>query len=103
MSVLLDLSIFPLDRGASVSAFVAPVVAMIRDSGHPYHLGAMGTLVETEEIEGALALVARAQRLLAEQGCTRVYATVKLDMREGPMGRLAGKVDAIADRIGDLA
>ena len=38
MSVLLDLSIFPVDQGVSVSRFVAPVIAMIRDSGHDYRL-----------------------------------------------------------------
>jgi uncharacterized protein YqgV (UPF0045/DUF77 family) len=48
MSVLLDLSIFPVDRGAGVSAFVAPVIAMIRDSGHDYRLSPMGTIVETD-------------------------------------------------------
>ena len=68
MSVLLDLGIFPMDQGASVGAFVAPVVAMIRASGHPYQLGAMGTLVETEDLESALALIARAHQVLAAQG-----------------------------------
>jgi len=75
---------------------------MIRDSGHPYRLGAMGTLVETEEVESALALIAQAHRLLANQGCTRVYATAKLDMRDGPLGRLDAKVARINAQIEHL-
>ena len=102
VSVLLDLSIFPLDQGESLGSFVAPVVAMIRDSGHPYRLGPMGTQVETLDLESALALIARAQHLLRERGCRRVYATAKFDIREGPMGRLEAKVARIGDQIGDL-
>ena len=101
MSVLLDLGIFPMDQGASVGAFVAPVVAMIRSSGHPYQLGAMGTLVETEDLESALALIGRAHQVLAAQGCRRVYATAKLDMRDGPLGRLEAKVARVSALLGD--
>ena len=57
MSVLLELSIFPLDKGESLSAFIAPVMDLIRSSGFPYQLTAMGTLVETEALGEALALV----------------------------------------------
>lgn len=102
MSVLLDLSIFPMDQGAAVSAFVAPVVAMIRVSGHPYRLTAMGTIIETESLEEALALVSRAHSLLEQQGCTRVFATTKLDIRDGPMGRITGKIERISEHIGDV-
>ncbi|MCC7278241.1 MAG: MTH1187 family thiamine-binding protein [Chromatiaceae bacterium] len=101
MSVLLDLGIFPMDQGASVGAFVAPVVAMIRASGHPYQLGAMGTLVETEDLESALALIGRAHQVLVAQGCRRVYATAKLDMRDGPLGRLEAKVARVSALLGD--
>lgn len=101
MSVLLDLGIFPMDQGASVGAFVAPVVAMIRASGHPYQLGAMGTLVETEDLESALALIGRAHQVLAARGCRRVYATAKLDMRDGPLGRLEAKVARVSALLGD--
>ncbi len=101
MSVILDLGIFPMDQGASVGAFVAPVVAMIRASGHPYQLGAMGTLVETEDLESALALIGRAHQVLAAQGCRRVYATAKLDMRDGPLGRLEAKVARVSALLGD--
>ncbi len=101
MSVLLDLGIFPMDQGASVGAFVAPVVAMIRASGHPYQLGAMGTLVETENLESALALIAGAHQLLADQGCRRVYVSAKLDIRDGPLGRLDAKVARVCALLGD--
>ncbi len=102
MSVILDLAIFPTDQGASVSGFVAPVIAMIRDSGHAYHLSPMGTAVETATLPEALELIARAQSLLDERGCSRVYAIAKFDIRQGALGRLNGKIEAIHERIGDV-
>lgn len=101
MSVLLDLSIFPLDQGVSMSRFVAPVVAMIRDSGHPYRLSAMGTTVETAALPDALEVIARAQAILEGLGCERVYATAKFDIRRGPVGRLSAKIEAVRERIGE--
>ena len=44
----------------------------------------------------------RSNALLQEQGCKRVHATVKLDIREGPTGRLAAKVESVQRRMGDL-
>jgi len=101
MSVLLELSIFPTDKGASVSAYVAPIVKLIKDSGLPCKLTAMGTIIETDELSEGLALVEKAHALLRDGGCRRVYATLKIDSREGPSGRLEGKIASVVEKIGD--
>lgn len=103
MSVLLDLSIFPVGQGASVSEAVAQVIAMIRESGHPYRLTPMSTIIETGEVGEALALVERAHALLAARGCERVYATARLDIRPGLDDRMSGKIEAVRQRIGPVA
>jgi len=102
MSVLAELSIFPTDQGESVGDFVAPVVQLIRDSGVFCQLTAMGTILETEHLSDALAVLEQAEALLRQQGCKRVYATLKLDIRDGPMGRLAGKVRSVESRLQDV-
>lgn len=103
MSVLLDLSIFPTDQGQSLSPFVAPVVALIRDSGHPFRLSAMSSIVETATLADALEFIERANQVLTEFGCGRVYATARFDIRPGPLGRLDAKVEAVERRIGPVA
>ena len=100
MSVILDLALFPTDQGVSVSRYVAPVVAMIRDSGYDYRLSPMGTQVETETLAQTLELIAQAHAILDAMGSERVYAVVKLDSRKGPLGRLSGKLEAVQRRIG---
>ena len=39
---------FPLDKGESVSPYVARLVRVIRESGLPHKLGPMGTSIEGE-------------------------------------------------------
>jgi uncharacterized protein (TIGR00106 family) len=102
MSVLLEFSIFPLDQGESVSAQVSQVVKLIRESGVAYQLTAMGTLIETDDIEQALALVKQSNDLLQSLGCKRIYATLKLDIRGGK-GRLRDKRRAVEALIGEVS
>ncbi len=102
MSVLLEFSMFPLDRGDSLSGLVSRLVELIRESGVDYRLTAMGTVLETERLDTALALVSRCHALLESQGCKRVYATLKLDIRDGPIGRLQGKVASVEKQIGPV-
>ena len=48
MSTLINFSIFPLDKGESVSVYVARVLEIVRDSGLAYKLNSMGTALEGE-------------------------------------------------------
>ena len=100
MSILLEFSMFPLDQGESLSEHVGGLIKLIRESGVDYHLTAMGTIVETERLDRALALVEQCNELLQRQGCKRIFASIKLDIRNGSMGRLQGKIRAIERRIG---
>jgi uncharacterized protein (TIGR00106 family) len=93
---------FPLDRGESVGDAVSHVVDMISQSGHPYRLTAMGTIVETRQLGTALELVEHAYQVLAAEGSKRVYASIKLDIREGREQGLTGKIQSIESRIGKV-
>ena len=100
MSVLLEFAMFPTDKGESVSAYVSQIIAMIRDSGMDYQLTPMGTIVETEELDQATDLVNKAYAVLDQAGCSRVYASLKLDIRKGQSGRINAKVNSIQNKIG---
>ena len=94
---------FPLDRGESVGDAVSHIIEMIKKSGHDYRLTAMGTIIETERLSEALELVDQAYLLLQQRGAKRVYATIKLDIREGKTDRLTGKIQSIQARIGEVS
>lgn len=93
MSVIIDFSIFPVDKGESVSIYVARAVKIIKDSGLPYKLGPMGTSIEGEWDE-VMGLVGRCFDALKEDS-SRVYMTIKVDYRRGASGRMEGKIQSI--------
>jgi len=100
VSVLLEFSIFPTDKGESVSTHVSEVIRMIRDSGIDYRLTPMGTVIETEDLSEALSVVERAARILEDRDCRRIYSTIKLDIRIGKGGRLEQKIRSVREKIG---
>jgi uncharacterized protein (TIGR00106 family) len=96
--VLLDFSVFPLDKGDSLSAYVARAVDIVDRSGLPYRCHAMGTTIEGD-MEPVLDVV---QRCLAAMtaDCDRVECSIKIDYRKGRTGRLTGKVASVEQKLG---
>ncbi len=97
MSALVELTIFPTDKGASVSPYVARVVKIIRGSGLPCQLGPMGSCIEGEWDE-VMAVVTKCYREL-EKDCDRVYMLLKADCRKGAVDRLNGKIKSVEDKL----
>ena len=97
MSVLIDFSIFPVDKGASVSSYVARAVGIIEQSGLNYSLGAMGTSIEGEWPE-VMAVINRCFEAL-QTDCDRIYCTIKADYRKGARHRLQGKVRSVEAKL----
>jgi len=101
MSILLDFAMFPTDKGESVSQYVSKVIDMIRQSGLPYKLNPMGTVIETETMEQALEIIQKAYNIL-EPYSNRIYAVAKFDIRKNKSGRLEGKIKSIEQKIGKV-
>lgn len=102
MSVLVEFAMFPTDKkGESASPYVSKVIEMIRDSGIPYKLSAMGTTFETETIEQANLVIANAYKTL-EPHSERVYTIIKMDIRKGAVNRIEGKIESVEKHIGKV-
>ena len=99
MSVLVEFSMFPTDKGESVSKYVSRILKMIQQSGVKYKLSPMGTVFETEEMQDALDLINKAYREL-EPDCARIYTNIKMDIRKGKSDRIHTKIKSIEDKIG---
>lgn len=103
MSILLEMSMFPTDHGESKSEYVAQVISLIRDSGYPYQMTPMATIIETDTMREALEIAAKCHDVLESLDCNRVYATLKFDMRKGHNNRLKSKVDSVERHIGEVS
>lgn len=99
MSVLMELGMFPADKGESLSTYVSRVIGLIDTSGLDHQVTPMGTIIETQELEEALRLIANAYKQL-EPDCGRVIATIKLDIRKGKSGRLRAKLESVEEKLG---
>lgn len=97
--MLVQVAMFPTDKaGASVSADVAQVIALIDKSGLPYKVTAMATILEGEW-KPVMKLLNRARKLLLRRH-SRVYITMAIDDRKDAKNRLTGKVRSIERRLG---
>lgn len=101
MSVLMEFAIFPTDKGESVSEYVSKVIAMIRESGYPYKLTPMGTIVETEHFAQSLQILQKAQDILIPVS-NRIYCNAKFDIKKNKTGMLEAKIQSIENKIGKV-
>ena len=96
---LMEFSMIPLDKGASLSQYIAKVLPVVDESGLDYRLNPMGTVVEGEWDE-LLDLLTSCFRTL-ERESDRISLQAKFDCRKGVTGALEGKIRSIeakADR-----
>ena len=96
--VLLEFSMFPLDKGESLSPYVARSLEIIDASGLDYRCHAMGTVVEGD-FDQVMDVVRQCFERMA-QDCDRVECSVKLDYRKGRTGRLNSKVASVEQKLG---
>jgi uncharacterized protein (TIGR00106 family) len=96
--LLAEFSLTPLDKGASVGAWVSQSLDVIDRSGVPYRLGPMGTCVEGEWDEVMGLVKACFDRMAAD--CDRVSISLKGDWRRGASGRLTAKIEKVEQLLG---
>lgn len=96
--VLLEFSMAPLEKGASVGEYVSRSLKIIEESGLDYRLHAMGTIVEGQ-LEEVLAVLKKCFDTMSAD-CDRITCTAKLDFRRGHAGRLEAKVASVEQQLG---
>jgi len=96
--MLAQFSIVPLGTGVSVSEYVAKVIKIVDESGIPYKLHAMGTIVEGDWDE-VMNLIKKCRDTLMKE-VERVVIDIKIDDRKGAAGRIEAKVRSVEEKLG---
>jgi len=96
--MMIEFSVLPLGKGASVSAVVARVLRIVMESGVPYKANPMGTVIEGEW-DRLLGLI-RACHDEAMKDADRVVTTVKIDDYKGKGDRLEKKLESVEEKLG---
>lgn len=96
--LLAEISIWPMDRGESVSPYVARVLDVIDRSGLSYKLGPLGTCIEGE-FDAVMTVIRQCHEALAAD-CNRIACTIKMDWRKGRSGMIDHKVESVEQKLG---
>ncbi|GAB4381246.1 MAG: MTH1187 family thiamine-binding protein [Calditrichia bacterium] len=95
--VLAEFSMFPTDKGESVSPYVARILDIIDQSGLNYQFTAMGTILEGSW-EAVMKVISDCFQAL-EPDCNRITAYIKVDYRKGEESRLRYKVERVENLL----
>ena len=97
MNTLIAVAIAPVGVGDELSAHVAEVVKIIRDSGLPNKTTSMFTEIEGDW-DAVMDVVKRATFVLAKKGI-RTEVVLKADIRPGFDSMMDGKLDRLNDAL----
>lgn len=95
--LLVEFSMTPLDKGESVSQYVARSIDIIDKSGIPYKLGPMGTCMEGEW-EEVFGVIKKCFERMSEDS-NRISIYIKVDYRKGKKGRLESKIKSVEEKL----
>jgi len=95
--MLVEVSMYPVDKGISLSAFVAPAIDIIDKSGLNYALGPMGTTMEGEWDE-VFSVIKRCFEHMSRDSA-RIEFVIKGDYRKGHSQVLSHKTEVIEQKL----
>ena len=97
---VVEVSIVPLGTaGPGVSRYVAGCLKVLRESGLPYQLNSMGTVIEGE-LDEVLAVIRRMHEAPFSSGVSRVSTLIKIDDRRDLASHtMAGKIRSVEEKL----
>lgn len=98
MSVMVEFSIVPMGKGASVSPVIARVMKIVLESGVSYKANPMGTVLEGDW-DTVMGIVKQCHAEVMKDA-ERAMTTIKIDERTGNEGRMEKKLEAVEQKLG---
>ncbi len=96
--MLIQFSIVPVGSGSSIGDRLAEVLKIVDESGLPYKINPMGTVVEGEW-DDLFRLVKKCHEAVMKKE-ERAVTTISVDDRKGKPNRIDEKVKSIEKRLG---
>ncbi len=95
--VMAEFSIFPVNRGESLSPYVARCVRIVEKRGIRFQLHPMGTVLEGEWDE-VFSVIGECFQALVKD-CDRISVNIKVDYRKGNSYRMEEKVQSVEEKL----
>lgn len=97
-NIIAEFSMFPVDKGISLSPYVARILDVVDSSGIDYELHSMGTILEGP-IDQVFAVIQKCHSVL-EEDCDRIAIMIKTDYRKGRTKQIQSKIEAVENVLG---
>ncbi len=98
MGMLVEFSIVPVGAGESVSPQVARILKIVVESGIPYKVNPMGTVLEGEW-DTVMGVIRKCHAEVMKEA-ERVITTITIDDRKGKEERLEKKILSVEQKLG---
>ena len=96
--MLVSFAMYPLDKGAHLSPYVARITRIINESGLPSQLTPMSTIIEGDWDE-VFRLIKRCRDDLAKD-CGRISIKIWVDDKIGATNQLHYKIESVEKKLG---
>jgi len=96
--IIVEFSMFPVDKGISLSPYVTRILDVVDSSGLEYELHSMGTILEGP-IDQVFAVIQECHAVL-EEDCDRIATMIKTDYRKNRTKHIQHKVEAVENALG---
>jgi len=96
--MIVEFSIIPVGTKNSIGGQVAKVLKIVDESGLPYKVNPMGTVVEGSWND-VMGLIKKCHEIVIKSN-DRVITTISIDDRKGKSNRINEKVKSLEKRIG---
>lgn len=96
--MLVEFSIVPVGMGSSMGKPLADVMKLVDESGLPYRLNPMGTVVEGQW-EEVMTLVRKCHEEVM-RSAERAITSIKVDDRKGRTDMIESKIRSVEERLG---
>jgi len=93
--MIASFSVYPIGAGTSLSRYVKKGIAVVKESGYPYEVGAMSTSVEVPDLDALFELVKKVQAVHVAEGAERIVIDLKVDDRRDKKATMASKKAAV--------
>jgi uncharacterized protein (TIGR00106 family) len=96
---LLEITVIPLGTaGSGLSAWIAGLESLLEESGLPFRLNDMGTIVEGSADE-LFAVARKLHEHCFGEGVARVYTVMKIDDRRDKAHTIARKMRSVEEKL----
>jgi uncharacterized protein (TIGR00106 family) len=93
--MIASFSVYPIGEDTSLSRFVKKGIAVVKESGYPYEVGAMSTSVETPGLDALFDLVKKVHAAHVAEGAKRIVIDLKVDDRRDKEATMVSKKLAV--------